>query len=101
MIGLAALPVVLTAAGAVMAGWGALTSARARHDLSKSVRASAADVRDVKLQLDANNIEAATAIVRKHIGTLSAAEQRAADSALGQPSPAGRASYIRGVAGQS
>ena len=100
MIGLAAIPVVLTAAGAVMAGWRTLTSARARHDLSKSVRASAADVRDVKVQLDANNIEAATAIVRKHIGSLPQAEQRQAESALAQPSPTGRASYIRGVAGQ-
>lgn len=101
MISLAAVPVLLTAAGAVMAGWRALTSARARHDLSKSVRASATDVQDVKVQLDAKNVDAAAAIVRKHIGSLSEAERREAESALAQPSAAGRASYIRGVAGES
>jgi hypothetical protein len=63
-------------------------------------QSSAADVQDINVQLAANTVEATTAIVRRHIGTLSQAEQREVTSALAHPSPAGRVSYIRGLAGQ-
>jgi hypothetical protein len=96
----AILPVLLAGAGVAMAGWKTLTKLRARHGLSEAIRRSAPDLNELKKQLDAKNLTAAEAVIRKHIAELSPAEQREAEEALAQPSPTGRASYIRGVAGK-
>ncbi len=97
----AILPVLLAGAGAAMSGWKTLTKLRTRNGLSDAVRKNAPDFNELRIQLDAKNLDAAEAVIRKHIPELSPAEQREAEAALAQPSSTGRASYIRGVAAQS
>src|SRR5260370_24717204 len=96
----AILPVLLAGAGAAMSGWKTLTKLRTRNGLSDAVRKNAPDFNELRIQLDAKNLDAAEAVIRKHIPELSPAEQREAEAALAQPSSTGRASYIRGVAAQ-
>jgi hypothetical protein len=96
----AILPVLLAGVGVAMAGWKTLTKLRTRYGLSEAVRKNAPDFNELKKQLGAKNLTAAEAVIRKHIAELSPAEQREAEEALAQPSPTGRASYIRGVAGK-
>jgi hypothetical protein len=94
----AVIPVLLAAAGAAVSGFKTLTKFRARHDLSNAIKVNAADVNEANTQLDAANVNAAEAVIRKYLGQLPAAERREAETALAQPSTDGRASYIRGIA---
>jgi len=101
MIELAIIPVVLAGAGAVMSALKTLTKLRTRQGLSEALRKSVPDRNELKNQLEAGDLTGAEAVIRRHIGELSPAEQREAEEALAQPSPTGRANYIRGVAAQA
>jgi hypothetical protein len=102
MIGLLGLvPVALTGVGALMMAWNTVTKLRTRVDLSKAIRANPQDLNEVRTQLNAQNVDAAAAVVRKYVPSLSKAERGEAAAALAQPSETGRTSYIRAVAGQA
>lgn len=98
MVELAIIPVLLAGAGAVMAAVKTLIKARTRHELAASVQRNAADRDILANQLEAGDLTAAEAVVRKHIGQLSPAEQREAEEALAQSTSAGRARYMRDLA---
>ncbi len=89
------VPVLLAAAGAAAVGWSTLTKLRTRRDLAIAIQKHPADLAEVHMQLEAKDLDAATAVIRKHLGELSQAERREAETALAQPSAAGRTQYIR------
>ena len=95
------VPILLASAGAIIVAWKMVTKLRTRIDLSSAIRANPQDLAELRTQLNAQNIDAAAAVVRKHLQNLSQAERTEAEAALTQPSATGRASYIRGVAGQA
>ncbi len=89
---------MLAAGAAGNALWTTVTKFRTRRDLSSAVRKNATDLNELNDQLDAKNLDAAEAVVRKHFPELSPAERREAETALTQPSSTGRAGYLRSVA---
>jgi hypothetical protein len=99
---LALIPVLLSVAAAAVSGWNMVTKLRARHGLSDAVASAGPTERtELRRELEEDHIDAVANVIRRHIGDLPEAEQRAAEAALDQPSRAGRASYARGVAARS
>jgi hypothetical protein len=102
----AIVPVLLTSLGLIISLLTTISKFRTRQDLSKAIQSSPEDLIDLNNKLeelknnpnDQQKLAAAADLLRKHFENLSDPEKRQAEEALGQPSPTGRANYIRGVA---
>jgi len=101
------IPVLLAIAGALATASRTLTKFRARSELSSAIRSNAQDINQLKdqlniiknkTQLSTADLDAATAVVRRHVEQLPKAERDVAELALGQPSVSGRVGYISEVA---
>src|SRR5271165_6089944 len=101
MLGTVVLSALLPAVGLAIAAWNTWLQIRSKQALSKAVhvQSNAVDLEELKKQLNAEDLDAATALVRKYIKKLPEGEQREAEEALDQPSLKGRANYIRRVVG--
>jgi hypothetical protein len=97
---LALTPICLTFAGVIVAFHQTMTKGLARWNLSKAVRKGGQAERDRLQELVARmDLDGAAALVRTHLSELPKAQRIQAESALSQPSPNGRRSYIVGVGG--